>query len=104
MSWDQKKGKKKYYYRSKRVDGKSIKEYVGRGRTATEAELFDQQQHLRKQFDQRYWDLRLCLLDRASDSTDHLFMLSTILFKAILISSGFYLHKGHEWRRRNNYG
>tara|TARA_R110002111_G_scaffold108086_1_gene166718 strand:- start:5816 stop:6124 length:309 start_codon:yes stop_codon:yes gene_type:complete len=100
MSWDQKNGKQKYYYRNKRVDGKPVKEYFGCGQKAAEAELRDQERRMKKQRDEQHWESRLFQVEQATCHTTELASFVTLVHSALLITSGYYLHKGHEWRKR----
>ncbi len=102
MGWDVKKGGRKYYYQSQRVDGKTVKIYKGPGKKGTGAERQDQERRLKQQRDQQHWETKIHQIERASAPTAELGQLATALFKAILIISGHYLHNGHEWRRRKS--
>jgi hypothetical protein len=93
MGWDVKKGGRKYYYQSQRVDGKTVKIYKGPGKKGADAERQDQERRL---------ETKLHQIERASAPTAELGQLATALFKAILIIGGHYLHNGHEWRRRKS--
>lgn len=100
MSWDKKRGKRQYYYQSQRVDGKPVKIYVGSGNKGAEAERQDQERRLQQQRDKQHWETILYQVDQATRHTMEVASLGTLLHKALLISCGYYLHKGHEWRRR----
>ncbi|QDT66618.1 hypothetical protein [Calycomorphotria hydatis] len=104
MSWDRKSGThKSYYYRNKRVDGHRVKEYVGRGRLGEQAALNDEKQRLQRQLDRQYWDSRLARIDQAEKSLVELAQVTTILVRAIMVTCGYHLHKGHEWRKRREH-
>lgn len=100
MSWEKKRGGCQYYYKSQRVDGKPVKIYVGSGNKGAEAERQDQERRLQQQRDKQHWETILFQVDQASHHTTELASLVTLLHKALLISCGYYLHKGHEWRKR----
>ncbi|QDT21393.1 hypothetical protein [Gimesia chilikensis] len=100
MSWDVKESGIAYFYRSERVNGKPTKIYVGRGRKGAEAEQQDRARRLQQQRDRQHWEAILFQSERATLDTAELASLVTLLHKAILINAGYYLHKGHEWRKR----
>ncbi len=102
MSWDRKPNGKSYYYRNKRVDGRSVKDYVGRGSRGDKAAQLDEQERLQRQLDRQHWFATLTRLDNAEQSLDQLVYAATTLMRTVLIVSGFYLHKGHEWRNRKS--
>ncbi|MBR9803266.1 hypothetical protein GYB59_16955 [bacterium] len=104
MSWDRKpQTGRRYYYRNKRIDGRSVKEYVGRGPKADKAALRDEEVRLQQQRDHHYWDARIVQIERSGESLTQLVTLAKLLTRSVLIANGFYLHKGHEWRRRKTH-
>lgn len=105
MSWDEKQNTgRKYYYRNKRVDGRSVKEYVGGGAKGEEAALCDEQERLEQQLDRHHWLTVLTRVEIACEPCDELVRATTTLMRGVLVASGYYLHRGHEWRRRKSYG
>jgi hypothetical protein len=100
MSWDAKRGGRRYYYRSRKVAGRCVKSYLGRGPVAELAARLDGQE--RDARDARRLALareraRLAEADlplrRARD-------LIGLLVAAALLLSGWHEHRG-EWRRRS---
>lgn len=100
LSWDVKESGLAYFYRSRRVNGKPVKVYVGRGHKGVEAEHQDQERRLKQQRDQQYWETKLSQAEQAARHTAESASLVTLLHRALLINAGYYLHKGYEWRRR----
>ncbi len=100
MSWDRKSNGRKYYYRCKRVDGKAVKEYVGRGPRAEQAAVQDAEARIQKMLDQQHWMCRLARIETACEPLSGLLNASTLLTRSVLVVCGYYLHKGHEWRER----
>jgi len=103
MSWDRKTSTKSYYYRSRRVDGQSVKEYVGRGPKGEQAAQIDAQTRLQRINDHQHWDAELHRIEAASEEITILIQVARILALAISISCDCYLHRGHEWRRRRDH-
>ena len=107
MSWDRKPNTgKSYYYRNKRVDGRPVKEYVGRGAKGEQAAQRDEEERLQRQLDRQHWLVTLARVEEAGEPVKQLFEVTTRLTRSVLVAFGFYLHKGHEWRRRGprNHG
>jgi hypothetical protein len=104
MSWDRKKRgtHEGYYYQSRRVDGRSVKTYFGRGPLAEMAARLDEHERelRRAQRDARSNErLRLALLDgRFKEARG----LVNLLVAATLVLAGCYLHHGF-WRRRGSH-
>jgi hypothetical protein len=102
VSWDKKSRGGKYYYRSRRVDGKSMKKYFGRGPVAELAARLDERERedRRTEREERLVEqVRLAAADLAfADARS----LVDLLVRTALILSGFHLHRGSEWRRRRH--
>jgi hypothetical protein len=95
MGWD----KGRYYTRSKKLNGRVVREYVGAGQIgalAAEMDTLDREQRQRKRDDER---TRRTELDALDASVDELFELTERLVRATLSASGFHEHKG-QWRVR----
>lgn len=101
MSWDKKaRGHKGgYLYRNRRVNGRPVKEYLGRGHVAEMAALLDE--HAREE---RQAARLKTLQERANLGVADLALkrsreLTNLLAEATLILAGYHLHHGC-WRRR----
>ena len=105
MSWDRKLNtSKSYYYRNKRLDGRRVKEYVGRGAKGEQAAQLDEQERLQRQLDRQHWLATLAQVETAGEPVKLLAEVSTMLSRSVLVTCGFYLHKRHEWRKRKTHG
>src|SRR5262249_20609516 len=101
MSWDKKaRGHEGgYLYRNKRVNGRPVKVYVGRGPAAEMAALLDEREREQRQA------ARLKVLEeRAALALADLALgrareLANLLATAVVVVGGFRQHRG-EWRRR----
>ncbi len=92
---------RRYAYRSTWVDGRSKKTYVGTGAKAAAAarqEALDRAQASREQ---QLWLMAWAKVEAASRPLDELCAQARLLMHAVMVVSGCYLHKGHEWRRRS---
>jgi hypothetical protein len=99
VSWDRKQRGGKYYYRSRRIDGKSMKEYVGRGPVAQLAARLDERERQDRRAEREALlveQVRLAAADLAfMDARD----LVELLVRATLVLGGFHTHHS-QWRRR----
>ncbi len=98
MGWEQ-RGKRRYYYRSTRLNGRVKKEYIGHGLAAMQAAIMDattqrDREHDRSQvraFQDTVQPLRLL-----ASELEH---GERLLIQASMLSAGFRQHKG-TWRKR----
>jgi hypothetical protein len=97
MSWDRKKrgGGRGYYYRSVRIGGRAVKQYVGSGKKAEEAARLVEERRGARQV-ARAAEARLACVDVIHDE---LAVWVRLLVRAHLIVGGMYEHHGG-WRRR----
>ncbi len=99
MSWESRKGKGRYYTRSRRVNGKIRRQYIGMGdRAEVTAEADAKERAARRleketEREQRECDLAL------DDKVDELCELIDGLARGTLLAAGFHSHRG-TWRRR----
>ena len=95
MAWEQ-RGTHEYYYRTRKQQGRIIRQYYGRGILAEIAAREDaERQKIREQerTEQKAWEA----VDAQVDSLD---TLITLLSHSTLVNAGFYQHHRSEWRRR----
>jgi hypothetical protein len=99
MGWDLKVRGGRYYYRSRKVNGRVVKEYVGKGPAAELTALLDRRRRQERR------EARLALLqERAALAHVDLLLreaseLTNALAAAALLLSGWHEHRG-SWRRR----
>jgi hypothetical protein len=96
MGWD----RGRYYTRSKKVNGRVVREYVGTGRIAQLASQLDaiereQRQSQAQELRQRKKELASldAEMKALNEETDR-------LARAALLAAGFHQHKRGEWRKR----
>ncbi len=92
---------RRYAYRSTWVDGRSKKTYLGTGARAAEAARQEASDRAQEALDQQAWLLTWAKVEAASRPLDALCAQARVLMHAVMLVSGCYLHKGHEWRRRS---
>ena len=100
MSWEtRKKGTKRYYTRSRREDGRVVREYIGGGVLGRLAAQLDEIEHRKREEETAYWREERERLEQNAAFVDELEKAAEILSQAYLIAAGFHKRRG-EWRRR----
>ena len=95
MAWER-RGHQKFYYRSRKVNGRVVREYIGRGERAKRAAAEDAQKKAvreRERAERREWEAM-------DNHIAQLHQLTKLLSQAHLINAGLYQHHRGEWRRR----
>ena len=99
MAWEQ-RGHRHYYYRSRKIGGRVVKEYVGAGVAGQLAEREDETRR-------RNWaaERAALLADRAafnSASAAHVELSRTTdaILTATLVAAGYHRHDRGKWRKR----
>jgi hypothetical protein len=96
MGWD----RGRYYSRSKKVNGRVVREYVGGGAIGEAAALIDADRRTLRAEEVR---ARQAARDRLRDleqTLAELDELAGLLARAALRAAGYHQHKRGEWRRR----
>lgn len=94
MSWE-KRNKQTYFYRRRRVNGRIVSDYLGRGPLAQAAQVLADQE-ARQKTDER---AVLQELDRLAQMVDEYGEQVKMLVAAHLYVNGYHYHRG-EWRKR----
>jgi hypothetical protein len=97
MGWD-KRGKKRYYYRTRRQNGRAVRSYFGSGETAELAATVDGLVRVQREMDARKWRQEQEHLATAEALLKELFEGSDLLVRAALIAAGFHQHARGVWR------
>ena len=100
MGWESRgRGKRRYYTRSRWVDGRVIREYVGCGLLGEIAALEDEYKRRQREEEAAFWKEEKERLEAGAAFLDELAEVSEVLLRAQLLASGFHKHKG-QWRRK----
>jgi hypothetical protein len=95
MAWER-RGNQKFYYSSHKVNGRVIKEYLGRGERAKRAALEDAQKKAIRENDRaerQEWE-------GIDSKIAQLHQFTKLLSHSYLLNAGFYQHHRGEWRKR----
>ena len=98
MSWETRQRGGTYYTRSRWVDGRAVREYVGGGVIGRLAARQDELEHLQREQEAARRKEERERLERSAGFLRELDVATEVLIRAELLASGCYKHKG-EWRR-----
>ena len=100
MSWEQRGGGGRYYTRSRREDGRILREYVGSGPLAELMALADENDRRRREEEARAWREEREDLERLDGGAGELCELAELLNRAALLYAGYRQHNRGECRIR----
>jgi hypothetical protein len=89
-----------YYTRSKKVDGRVVREYVGGGILGQIAALHDAQERRRREEEAALWKEERERLEALVAPVEDLCEATEILYRAALMSAGYRRHQRGQWRRK----
>jgi hypothetical protein len=100
MAWETRpRGRRYYYYRSVRVDGRPTKVYLGRGEAAKDQARRDANARHERQGEREAVAAARTEVAAADTTLADLEIMAGLLFRATLITAGYHLDH-REWRRR----
>jgi hypothetical protein len=100
MGWETRGGTKRYYTRSKRVNGRVVREYFGRGEKAQEAARQDHMQRVERQTRRRELALELARWDALERVALEYRNAVEIVSRAMILCAGYHYHRGELRKRR----
>ena len=101
MAWER-RGAATYYYRSRRVDGRVVKQYLGAGRAGELAAQQDAQERAKRAAEAAVWRDERAELEAADAPMQELDALVRLLTRGALLAAGYHRHNRGEWRRRRD--
>jgi hypothetical protein len=96
MGWD----KGRYYTRSKKVNGRVVREYIGTGTVAELAAQMDASTRADREAKRAALRTEQEELRSLEGDLESLVELTDLVTQAALLVAGFHQHKRGEWRRR----
>ena len=100
MAWESRQRGGLYYTRSRKENGRVIREYVGGGPLGQLAALEDEHERRQREEQAAYWKEEQEDLDALEAPVEELTEASDLLIRAALLASGYRQHNRGEWRLR----
>jgi hypothetical protein len=100
MAWET-RGNNAYYYRKKKVNGKVVSEYVGKGLVAQEIASMDSAERQERNIKLDAIKKEKNELELLNSRTTQSISATKRMVESFLILAGFHKHKG-QWRRMRN--
>jgi hypothetical protein len=101
MAWTQ-RGRKRYYYRCRRVDGRPVQQYIGTGPVGEAAALADAHRRVDREIQARAQRRGQAQLAAVLAPLTGLTAATKLVSRAALLAAGFYQHDRGEWRLRKH--
>jgi len=96
MGWD----KGRYYTRSKKVNGRVVREYIGAGRLAELAAQLDAIKRKQREDEGAACRAKRAELNALDGPVNDLCEVAELVARAALVAAGYRQHKRGEWRKR----
>ena len=95
MGWE----KGRYYTRSRKVDGRVVREYIGGGEVGSLVAQMDAIERERRNLERERWRLEQEEMEAFDNSVAKVCRMAEVIAKAVMVAAGFHCHRS-EWRRR----
>ena len=102
--WERRERGGLYYTRSRKVNGRVVREYVGGGLLGEIAARMDAEVRLRREEEAAAWREERERLEELAGLVDELCEAVETVTRATLLAAGFRQHNRGEWRRRRDRG
>jgi hypothetical protein len=102
MAWETRKGKGRYYTRSRRIDGRIVREYLGKDEMAHISALIDEEARLERQEERQCLRIEREATDAVDDLLRQMFNEVDLTVRLSLEATGYHRHKRSEWRKRRD--
>jgi hypothetical protein len=99
MGWVR-RGSKSYYYRSRRVQGRVVGEYIGPGPLGQLAADLVQLRRAQRQANREAVGLAHLRWQEVDSSMGAMDQVGDLLTRAVLVAAGFHQHERGPWRKR----
>ncbi len=102
MPWEDRYGHR-YYYRARKVSGRTRREYFGKGSRAELAAAADELNRLDREVQRRQLKKEQARNEEAQAPLSRLCEVLDILYRASLVAAHYYCHRRGEWRHRRGH-
>jgi hypothetical protein len=96
MGWD----RGRYYTRSRKVNGRVVREYCGGGSIGQICAQMDAERRAWQEAERAALKAEKCQLEAIEEDVESLCKLADRMAHAALLAAGYHRHKRGEWRRR----
>ena len=103
MAWEQ-RGNHRYYYRSRKIGGRVVKEYIGSGATADLISAHDEAERERRGADRERIRAEVRRLAELAAGYETLSRAVDAMTAAALIAAGYRQHARGAWRKQRDAG
>jgi len=100
MAWESRNGRGRYYTRSRRVNGRVVREYVGCGRVGESAADHDELKRAERAAEREAMNDRKRELESIEGLLARSWTDAWDQARLALIGAGYYRHHRGEWRKR----
>jgi hypothetical protein len=100
MGWEMRGTNGPYYTRSRRVSGRVVREYIGRGPVADLAASLDTERRAERSARAEQWAAEQARVEADDEAVIGLCNLAQALLGEALVAAGYHRHDRGQWRRR----
>jgi hypothetical protein len=100
MGWESRRGQGRYYTRSRKVDGRVVREYIGTGLVGELAALVDAEDRAQRRAERERLEMAMSTLAAPDAALAELSRVSDALATMHLLAAGYRRHHRGEWRKR----
>lgn len=100
MSWETRERGGRYYTRSRRVNGRIEREYIGSGRVAELAAQLDALDRKRREDERAQFQHERAQAEMFAAPIIELHDMAELITRGALLAAGYHRHHGGEWRRK----
>ena len=104
MGWETRKRGGRYYTRSRKVNGRVVREYVGGGVIGELAEQIDAEERGEREARRAASHEERRRFDELDEISGSVCRATGTILRAVLESAGYRQHKRGEWRKRREQG
>ena len=99
MAWETRKNGSSYYTRSRRVNGRVVREYYGNGLIGESAARLDEIRRIEKAQEQAAWEAQKGAIEALDGDLRTLDMACRQIIHNALVAAGYHQHHRGDWRR-----
>ena len=104
MAWESRKRGGRYYTRSRRINGRVVREYVGTGPMAEAVAALDAARRAERKARDDAWQKERDSLQAMDGPLDDLWTDCGFATRLVLVANGYHRHDRGEWRKRRGRG